>query len=255
VSQLNSNVFYALQNQAPEGVATDAVLMILSLVSWMVIVGKVLSLWRQNRRADLFYKAFQKCKDPFELVGRDKEFEGAPPYSVYDYGCREMQRMLDRFAPKEKTNGSRRAPHRVLASVRAAMERGLGDELQRLEGGMALLALAVSGGPFIGLFGTVLGVMDTFASVGKQGQATLETIAPGVAGALVATILGLVVAIPALFGFNLLQRRIQGLELDMTNFASELEALFTIDYIDTGAGEEEAADGRSLPTTHLAVTG
>lgn len=265
--EYQSSILYSLQNMTPEGMATVAILAAMSLLSWSVIVGKILALRRQRKRADRFYDRFYECKDPFELVGQDDEFEGAPPYSVYDYACREMQKLLDRFAPPMATHGAglrapiaggmgRRAPGRALPRVRAAMERGLGDELTRLEGGMALLALAVSGGPFIGLFGTVLGVMDTFAAVGREGQANFSAIAPGVAGALLTTVLGLVVAIPALFAFNLLQRRIQGMELDMSNFASELEGVFVMDYVESGGAPGMREDDHALPSTELsAATG
>lgn len=239
MEEAQSSILYSLQNLTPEGMATVGTLVLMSLVSWSIIVGKVLGLRRQKKRAERFYDRFYDCKDPFELLGQDDEFEGAPPYSVYDYTCREMQKLLERFAPVAAANGrERRAPGRAMGRVRAAMERGLGDELSRLEGGMSLLALAISGGPFIGLFGTVLGVMDTFAAVGQEGQANFTAIAPGVAGALLTTVLGLIVAIPALFAFNLLQRRIQGLEVDMSTFASELEGVLVMDYVEEGLLED-----------------
>ena len=226
-----SAVVYALSHMTKEGMVSMTILILMSLASWTVIVGKILGLRRQRRLADRFYEAFEKVSEPFELVGREKEFEGAPPYSVYDYAAREMQKQLDRFVPKHKTNGSRRAPSRVLAAIRAAMERGMGDETVRLHSGMVILALAISGGPFVGLTGTVFGVMETFGGVAQAGQANLSAMAPGVAGALINTVFGLVVAIPALFAYNLLNSRIEALQLDMSNFASELEATFVIDYI------------------------
>src|SRR5262245_52018785 len=233
---------------------------LMSLASWMVIVGKALGLRRQAKLADRFYKAFEEAPEPLALVGRD-EFEGAPPYSVYDYACREMQKQLGRFAAPEKTNGggpakgSRRAPSRVLSAIRAAMERGIGDEGVRLGAGMVILALAISGGPFVGLTGTVFGVMEVFSGVAQAGQANLSAMAPGVAGALINTVLGLIVAIPALFAYNMLSRRIDSLTLDMTNFASELEATFVIDYVAAG-GEPAGAEARreaahsDVATTH-----
>jgi biopolymer transport protein ExbB/TolQ len=221
----------------------------MSLASWTVIVGKALGLRKQRRLADRFYGAFEGVSDPFELVGREKEFEGAPPYSVYDYAAREMQKQLDRFVPKHATNGSRRAPARVLAAIRAAMERGMGDETVRLHSGMVILALAISGGPFVGLTGTVFGVMETFGGVAQAGQANLTAMAPGVAGALINTVFGLVVAIPALFAYNMLNTRIESLQLDMTNFASELEATFVIDYIAQGEPGSEREEGSEVEST------
>jgi len=253
-----SAVLFALKHMTSEGMVTLTLLALMSFASWTVIVGKTLRLRKQRQLATDFYKAFAATDDPFELLGKDGEektfpFEGAPPFTVYSYGCREMQDQLVRFAPKEKTNGSRRAPHKVLSAVRAAMERGMGDEQVRLNAGMVILALAISGGPFVGLTGTVFGVMEVFSGVAQAGQANLSAMAPGVAGALVNTVLGLIVAIPALFAYNMLSTRINAMVLDLTNFASELEATFTIDYIGAGGSEAEGVR-RELPDSSLATT-
>lgn len=246
-------ILFSLKHMSYEGLVTMSLLVLMSLASWTVIVGKWLSLRKAKRLAEKFYAAFGEVQDPFELVDRDAEFEGAPPYSVYDYACREMQKQLARFAPKGSTNGSRRAPARVLQAVRAAMERGMGDESVRLNAGTVILALAISGGPFIGLTGTVFGVMETFSGVAQAGQANLSAMAPGVAGALVNTVVGLIVAIPALFAYNMLAKRIEALSLDMGNFASELEATFVIDYIDA-VGGVSGPHGHAMPTAQLAAT-
>jgi biopolymer transport protein ExbB/TolQ len=249
-----SAVLFAIGHMTIEGQATMGLLILMSLASWTVIVGKLLSLRKQRRMAQKFYTSFWAGSDPFTLVGKDEDFEGAPPYAIYDYGCREMQEQLDRFAPAEKANGSeRRAPSRVLAAIRAAMERGIGEETMRLEAGMVILALAISGGPFVGLTGTVFGVMETFSGVAQAGQANLSAMAPGVAGALVNTIFGLIVAIPSLFAYNMLNKRIESMQLDMSSFASELEARFIIDYVHGGA-ESESHARRELPRENLAAT-
>jgi len=250
-----SAVLFALKHMTSEGMVTMTLLALMSFASWTVIVGKALRLRKQRQLASDFYKAFAATDDPFELLGEEKDaaFKGAPPYTVYAYGCQEMQDQLLRFAPKEKTNGTRRAPHKVLSAVRAAMERAMGDEQVRLNAGMVILALAISGGPFVGLTGTVFGVMEVFSGVAQAGQANLSAMAPGVAGALVNTVLGLIVAIPALFAYNMLSTRINAMALDLSNFASELEATFVIDYIGGGAGEVEGAR-RELPDSSLATT-
>jgi biopolymer transport protein ExbB/TolQ len=254
VEQHDTAILFALKHMSHEGLVTMSLLVLMSLASWTVIVGKWLSLRKARKLADRFYTGFNEATDPFELVDQDKQYEGAPPYSVYDYACREMQKQLTRFAPKESTNGSRRAPSRVLNAVRAAMERGVGDETVRLNAGMVILALAISGGPFIGLTGTVFGVMETFSGVAQAGQANLSAMAPGVAGALVNTVVGLIVAIPALFAYNMLSKGIEALSLDMSNFASELEATFVIDYIDIGGAVSSGQHLHAVPTAQLAAT-
>jgi len=249
-----SAVTFALKHMTHEGMVTMTILVLMSLASWTVIVGKLFALRKAKRLSEGFYESFGKTSDPFELVGKDKEFEGAPPYSVYDYACREMQKQLERFAPKAETNGSRRAPGRVLSAIRAAMERGIGDENIRLHAGMVILALCISGGPFVGLTGTVFGVMEVFGGVAQAGQANLSAMAPGVAGALVNTVFGLIVAIPALFAYNMLNTGIDALQLDMTNFASELEATFVIDYVEQGGAVAESGGRRDVALGEAATT-
>jgi biopolymer transport protein ExbB/TolQ len=250
-----SAVLFALKHMTSEGMVTMTLLALMSFASWTVIVGKALRLRKSRGLAVRFYQAFAASDDPFELLGEGKgeAHQGAPPFTVYSYACQEMQDQLVRFAPKEKTNGSRRAPHKVLSAVRAAMERGMGDEQVRLNAGMVILALAISGGPFVGLTGTVFGVMEVFSGVAQAGQANLSAMAPGVAGALINTVLGLIVAIPALFAYNMLSTQINAMALDLSNFASELEATFVIDYIGAGAADVEGVR-RELPESSLATT-
>ena len=253
-----SAVVFALKHMTSEGMVTLTILGLMSFASWTVIVGRALGLRKQRRRATEFYRAFAATDDPFELAGQEVEgvtppYKGAPPYTLYSYACREMQDQLTRFAPKNTTNGMRRAPHRVLSAVRAAMERAIGDEQVRLNAGMVILALAISGGPFVGLTGTVFGVMEVFSGVAQAGQANLSAMAPGVAGALINTVLGLIVAIPALFAYNMLSTQISALQLDLSNFASELEATFVIDYLSGSAGESDGSR-RELPESSLATT-
>lgn len=110
----------------------------------------------------------------------------------------------------------------ALASIRAAIDREITIEGQKLMGGIVMLTIAISGGPFIGLLGTVIGVMITFAAVAAAGDVNVNAIAPGIAAALAATVAGLAVAIPALFGYNYLLVRIRDLNADMRIFAEEL---------------------------------
>jgi biopolymer transport protein ExbB/TolQ len=253
--QPESSFVFAFKNLTLEGNITFTILGLLSLLAWTVIVGTIFALRKQQKKADLFYDRFADTTDPLELVGRDEEFEGAPPYSVYDYGVRELQRLREKFGTSGSTNGSGpKLPGKVLARLRAAIERGMGEESARLSSGMVVLALCVSGGPFLGLMGTVVGVMETFAAVGQAGEANFAAIAPGVAGALLNTVLGLFVAIPALFAFNLLQRKIGNLETDMATFASELEGLLVMDYVDADSSALHEESSRAMPSADFSTT-
>ena len=109
-----------------------------------------------------------------------------------------------------------------LSAIRATVEATMIREIQRLNSQMVVLTISIAGGPFLGLLGTVVGVMITFAAIAAAGDVNVNAIAPGIAAALVATVAGLAVAIPALFGYNYLIGRIQALTADMQVFVDEL---------------------------------
>ena len=106
-------------------------------------------------------------------------------------------------------------------AIRAAMDAKLVRETQKINSQMVLLTIAIAGGPFLGLLGTVVGVMITFAAIAASGDVNVNAIAPGIAAALAATVAGLAVAIPALFGYNYLSTRIKEIVADMRVFVDE----------------------------------
>ena len=124
-----------------------------------------------------------------------------------------------------------------MGAVNAAMERAVGETALDLESQMILLATAVSGSPFLGLLGTVWGVMDAFTGVAEAGSASLATMAPGVSGALITTVTALCVAIPAMFGYNFLVTSIRAMIVEMDNFAAELASEFEHKLVDHGVRE------------------
>ena len=129
--------------------------------------------------------------------------------AVYEIGCREVN---------ERLHGGRTLPDgtiapQSLAAIRSAMDAQMVREIERLNNLMVLLTIAIAGGPFIGLLGTVVGVMITFAAIAAAGDVNVNAIAPGIAAALLATVAGLAVAIPSLFGYNYFQVRIKGVDV------------------------------------------
>ncbi|MDP1791135.1 MAG: MotA/TolQ/ExbB proton channel family protein, partial [Methylibium sp.] len=113
----------------------------------------------------------------------------------------------------------------ALNAIRAAMDAAMVRENQRLNSQIVLLTIAISGGPFLGLLGTVVGVMITFAAIAAAGDVNVNAIAPGIAAALLATVAGLAVAIPALFGYNWLASKIKNISADMQIFVDEFVTL------------------------------
>jgi biopolymer transport protein ExbB len=137
---------------------------------------------------------------------------------VYETGLREVN---------DRLHGGRTLPDgsiapQSIAAIRASMDAQMVRETQKLNSAMVLLTIAISGGPFVGLLGTVIGVMITFAAIAAAGDVNVNAIAPGISAALLATATGMFVAIPALFGYNYFQTRIKGVTSEMAVFVDEV---------------------------------
>ena len=126
---------------------------------------------------------------------------------------------------------TRRLSIKTIEHIKGNMERSVAEESLKLESGLIWLAIAVSGSPFIGLLGTVWGVMSAFSYVGAKGSADLATMAPGVAGALIATVGGLAVAIPSMFFYNWLVHNLRAFTVEMDNFALELSSKIETEFL------------------------
>lgn len=237
----SGGVGFALSHATLEGKITISVLLVFSLVSWTIIVNKFRQLGKAKKGNSLFLEAYSQSSELLGLFSKGplKEFQGSPMYDLYYGGCEELKTQQEKY-------GSKRVPRHGMNAVRIALERVLGESAVSLESGMIVLATAISGGPFIGLLGTVWGVMDTFSGIGRAQQATLTTMAPGVASALVATVAGLMVAIPSLFCYNYLVTKTKALTMELDNFAAHLETVFMAEYLQekNGAADEDVEDYR-----------
>ncbi len=165
-------------------------------------------------------------QDLGSLYAARREFGDSPLWRVYHVGVDEVQKRLSPAVGADAAGVDAKA----MASIRAAMDAAMVREGQRLNSQLVLLTIAISGGPFIGLFGTVVGVMVTFAAIAATGDVNIAAIAPGMAAALLATVAGLGVAIPSLFGYNWLGSRAKEQVADMRVFADELIARFDEEY-------------------------
>ncbi len=221
----SGGIAFALNNATMEGKITITVLMVFSLISWTVIINKFRQMAKARARTRRFLSEYSASLGPLDVYerGLKKSLVGAPTYDVYMAGTDELTTQIEKYGGK--------IPNHGLSAVRIAMERALGEASVSLESGMIVLATAISGGPFIGLLGTVWGVMDTFSGIGRAQEATLAAMAPGVAAALIATVAGLVVAIPSLFCYNYLLTKIKALSMEMDNFAAHLETVFATEYL------------------------
>ena len=196
----------------------------LALAIW-VMISKGLTLGRTTRANEEFldvYRQSARASNGHDGLGAlpPALTEHSPLARLYQIGRQELGQRL----AEGQASGSRFAVRpQSIAAIRSALDAGQVRESQKLNKWMVLLTIAISGGPFIGLLGTVLGVMITFASVAAAGEVNINAIAPGIAAALLATVAGLAVAIPALFGYNYLLSRVEDVTADNQIFVDELE--------------------------------
>ncbi|HQT25129.1 MAG TPA: DUF2341 domain-containing protein [Burkholderiales bacterium] len=159
------------------------------------------------------------------LIGKHDHFQNSTLYRIYHTGVQEIR---NRFGVLDA--GNQNLSPQAIGSIKASLDATLVRENQKLNGLMVLLTIAISGGPFLGLLGTVVGVMITFAAIAATGDVNVAAIAPGIAAALVATVAGLGVAIPALFGYNYIGSKIKNITADMHVFSDEFVSRITEAY-------------------------
>ena len=202
-------------------------LLVFSIFSWSVMVAKAVQMARAKKLNRLFEAEFRTQKGALEIFDRSVNVEDCPLFVVYQQGCKEMEARLKGPEGKRKEFISLKS----MEHIKRTLEGAVASQSIRLESGLIALALAVSGAPFLGLLGTVWGVMSAFGQVAMAGRADLATMAPGVAAALITTVAGLLVAIPSMFGYNWLVHnlRVQTVELD--NFAQDLVSKLETEYL------------------------
>jgi biopolymer transport protein ExbB/TolQ len=234
-----SGIVFAFENSTLPGRLILLSLFFASIFSWSVMVTKFRLIRHAQRRREQFLDTFRADRQPLRIYTDRQRFEGAPVFAIYKAGCRELTFQLLGSAEVDETFRARldiaqRISPAQMRVVTTAMERAVGETALRLESQMILLATAVSGAPFLGLLGTVWGVMETFGDVAAAGSANLAAMAPGVSAALITTVTGLLVAIPAMFGYNYLVTTIRGMIVELDNFAAELASEFEHKYVDHG---------------------
>ncbi len=238
---------FAFEKATLEGKITIGSLVVVSLFSWTVIFTKAWQLIRARKVARRFFEAYRETRDPLELSRKKEVFDGAPAYELYAAGAEELQFHLDKNAVEIR--GEKRVSSAAFDSVKVVLERTASQEALSLEKGMIVLSTAVAGGPFIGLLGTVWGVMETFSGIAKAASASLTAMAPGVAGALIATVVGLFVAIPAMFAYNFMVTTIRAITQELDAFATEYATAIEHAYVDNRPlGEEITEANRTLVT-------
>ncbi|MDI1257883.1 DUF2341 domain-containing protein [Aquabacterium sp.] len=189
------------------------ILAVMFVISLWVMYVKALYVGRADKHNRVFLKMFREARDVMAVQA--KGLEHSSLQRLYAAGLHELQK---RDVGKE---GAKPLSGASIDAVKAAIDADLVRESQDLNSNIVLLTIAIAGGPFLGLLGTVVGVMITFAAIAAAGDVNVNAIAPGIAAALLATVAGLAVAIPALFGYNYLASRIKNISSDMQIFIDE----------------------------------
>jgi biopolymer transport protein ExbB len=192
-----------------------AILAVMFAVSVYVMIAKALFISRTAIGNNHFLARFRDAHDDFlQLDKNAASFANSSIYRLYQAGIREIRKREVAGQPLMLSGAS-------LDAIKASVDADLVRENHRINAQMVLLTIAISGGPFLGLLGTVVGVMITFAAIAAAGDVNINAIAPGIAAALLATVAGLAVAIPALFGYNYLASRIKNITADLQIFVDE----------------------------------
>jgi len=227
-----------LKSVSLDGWVVIGSLMLMAAISWMVMVGKMLMINRMHKDNHLFMLDFHNltkgettaldaANDEEEYAGSDfmnvmfgkhDHYQSSPNYHLYHQGIHELKQ---REGKSVGARASMLLSPQSISAIKSTLDAMLVRESQKLNKNMVLLTIAIAGGPFLGLLGTVLGVMITFAAIAASGNVDINAIAPGVSAALMTTVAGLVVAIPALFGYNYLSVRIKDMLFDMDVFVDE----------------------------------
>jgi biopolymer transport protein ExbB len=196
------------------------------VISWIVMIGKAIYVGRLGSANKAFRKEFEANGEDASgaLVAlsevKQPVLKRSSLWRLYRVGVEELRQRVARG----RLAADQPVPPRSLTAIRSAMDAVYVGETRRLNNLMVLLTIAIAGGPFIGLLGTVIGVMITFAAIAQAGDVNVNAIAPGISAALLATVTGLAVAIPALFGYNYFTIRIRDATTEMQVFMEELIA-------------------------------
>ncbi len=224
-----AELLYVWEQATPEGKAIILCLLIFSIIAWSVMIAKALQMRRAKRLNQFFNAEFRTQKNVLDVFDRRIQAAGCPLFMVYQAGSLE----LDARLKNPDGNGRKNfVSLKGMEHVKRSLENTVSQESLKLESGLILLAIAVSGAPFLGLLGTVWGVMSTFGHIAQQGSATMAAMAPGVAAALITTVAGLLVAIPSMFGYNWLVHTLRVLTVDLDNFAQELVSKMETEYLE-----------------------
>ncbi len=222
-------------NLGPVAIAVLLILLIGSLQSWAIILGKWSSLRRAGTQSKRFLRAFQKAERLQDIASVSEQFKPSPLVQVFEETYDEYRHQTD--------NGT--GEIRNLKALERTAQTAASEALTRMESRMTWLATIGSSATFIGLFGTIMGIVDAFHGLGTSGGATLRAVAPGISEALITTAAGILVAVPAVMGYNQLNARLREQAARLDDFSREL--LNSIEDIYTGSASAPPPEEYARP--------
>ena len=224
-----AELLYVWEQATPEAKVIIVFLIAFSIMAWSVMISKALQM-RRAKKLNLFFNAeYRSQKNVLDVFDRRVQAEGCPLFVVYQVGSVELDARLKN---PDGSGRKRFVSMKGMEHVKRSLENSVAQESLKLESGLILLAIAVSGGPFLGLLGTVWGVMSTFGHIAQQGVASMAAMAPGVSAALLTTVAGLLVAIPSMFAYNWLVHNLRVMTVELDNFAQELVSKMETEYLE-----------------------
>jgi biopolymer transport protein TolQ len=216
---LDLSLWDIVQNLRPVPLAIIVLLILFSLLSWTIVFSKSSVFSRARRENRNFLRAFRKADNLQSVALASEQFTSAPLVAVFDFGYGEVERQIrQRGALVNKP------------AIERSLQLGISEEVTKLEMNMSWLATVASVSPFIGLFGTVWGIIDAFQALGNAGATSLRAVAPGISEALITTAIGLAAAIPAAIFYNVFGNRIKEIGTRMEDFAIEFQNLAERDF-------------------------
>ena len=215
---VNLGVWHAIQSASPLVQLTLLLLVTMSVVSWAIIFAKRRRFRSAAATNETFLQEFSKMDSLDDLYRNAERFKSSPMANVFTAGYMELQRMAEAAAPG---NDEETPALRGHDNVQRTLDRAIDNEIVDMESRLSFLATTGSTAPFIGLFGTVWGIMGSFQQIGSMKNASLAVVAPGISEALIATAVGLAAAIPAVMAYNHFINKLRREEISLNNFSSD----------------------------------
>jgi len=206
-------------------------LLAFSLGSWTIIILKFTTFKKAREESALFIDTFWKSKNLADAYKTAQETTSSPEAAIFTLGFNELQKLGRSKAAKQKGDETLEMQLAGMDNLKRTLRKSEDQEIIRLSRSLSFLATTGSATPFIGLFGTVWGIMTSFQEIGMRGSASLAVVAPGISEALVATAAGLAVAIPAVVFYNYYNNELSNMESDMQSFSADFLNLVERDFL------------------------